>query len=755
MHRLLKRQLDRLKTPFDGESVDIQTVTQEMLDQLLEQVSKTYEEDEESYNLLQNSLKISSAEMRTLYKQLQERSEKRLEAIITATPDLIVHLNDRGECLDLFAQGKEHLLFVPQHECINRSIFDIFDRAIAEKFHKLISEALRTDKLQTLEYELTINGEKKFFEARMTPVKMTENNHKMVVALIRDITKSKEQEYLNRLSEIVFEEATEGILVVDHNSIVVRINPAMLHFLGIKEGDALGEHVKFFEKYVNPDSLQMINDEVDISDHWHGEIKIQNANKAAIPAWMTVNTIRDSLGQITNFVTMVTDISELQLVHDKLAYLAMHDTLTKLPNRTLIFDRLELAIASAHRHQKRGALFFLDIDHFKEINDNYGHEYGDLVLQAFADRISSVMRASDSLGRLSGDEFLLIIDDINDFDGITQIAQKLISLFETPISIKNSYFYITISIGIALFPDDGKDPETLIHAADEAMYLAKKHGRNNFQFYSQDLTQLSKEHLMIREQLEEAIHKREFTILYQPHYSLTDGSLQGIEALLRCTATQMRNIPITRVIAVAEESKLINAIGLIVLDECCKQLEYWNSISPEPIRLAINLSHNELGDAELTQNIKQSLLMHQVNPSMIEFDITEKTLEQNNVIIKKNIDELFALGCQFSIDDFGANQTSFSSITDFQFHKLKINHSLISHLTDNPKDQSIVSAIISMAKKLGFAVLAVGVEDEKQAELLRKLECDGAQGYLFNRPLTADEITKIIIEKRVGKSKII
>ncbi len=748
MHRLLKRQLDRLRVPIENGRISIDALDQKTLDQLLMTIEQTYNDDEESYNLLQNSLKVSSAEMRALYEQLQVKSRKRLEAVIAASPDLLFLLDKNGVYLDCYTTGKEYLLYKSIAKITNQSIFEIFEPELALKFHILITEALTTETLQRLEYKLLIGDEQKYFEARVIPSGIFVDGHNTVITLVRDITRSKEHEYLSHLSNIVFEEATEGIMISDSDRRVMRVNPAMIHILGIPEKDLLGKHSDFFSALITADVKTSIDTGMIQQGHWHGEIEIKHSQKESTLAWLTMDAVKNDLGEISNFVSMLTDISEIRYSRDKMTYLATHDVLTGLPNRTLLFDRLEHAIASSYRTQEMGALCFFDIDHFKKINDTYGHEIGDSILREFANRLTSSMRASDTVGRLSGDEFLLIISGAQNIESITRIAQKLITLFEAPIILECYNIKISISIGIALFPHDGSSPEALIRAADDAMYRAKQSGRNNFQFYSDELSSLSKEHIMIREQLEKAILENSFTLLYQPHYSLEDDSLRGIEVFLRCTATKMRNIPISRAIAVAEESQLINAIGIFVLNECSKQLEYWQSITKQPIRLVINLSPYELIGTQLTQNIKESLVMHQIEPSMIEFDITEKTLALKNKVIKKNVDELFALGCQFCIDDFGVGDTSFGDITDYHFHKLKIDPSLIRHLPENPKDQAIVSAIISMAKKLGLTVLAEGVESEEQANLLRELECDEAQGYLFNKPLTADEITQIILENK-------
>lgn len=753
MHRLLKRQLDRLNLRVQNNSADSNAIDKGTLDKLLAMVSETYEEDDANRDLLQNSLKISSAEMRELYLKLQKHSEKRLEAVIAATPDLMFLNNEEGIYLDVFAKGKEDLFYATKEQCIGKNIADIFDTDTADKLCEIIKDAIKTNTLQQLEYELMISGEKKYFEARVMPTGIIESGSSTVVTVVRDITAEKERERMFRLSEIVFEEATEGIMISDSDRYVVRVNPAMIHILGIPEKDLLGEHSDFFSTLIVADVKTSIDIGMTQHGHWHGEIEIKHSQKESILAWLTMDAVKNDLGEISNFVSMLTDISEIRHSRDKMTYLATHDVLTGLPNRALLFDRLDHAIASMSRHHDIGALFFVDIDHFKSINDNYGHQIGDLLLQEFALRLKHISRESDTLGRLGGDEFLMIVEDIETIDSVPLIARKISALFETPLIISDIKIDVTLSIGIALFPEDGKDSQTLIHAADQAMYNAKEKGRNNFQFFSHEFSKHSNEYFMIQNALKQAISNDSFTLLYQPQFSLVDGSLTGIEALLRCHEVAIEDIPVIRLITIAEESGLIGSIGRFVLRQCCQNVASWQMLAHHPMRVAINLSRKELSDPLLVKIIQENLLACGLQSSIIEFEITESTLIQSNATAKENIDALRTMGCQFSIDDFGTGYSSLTNLKEFNFDKLKIDKSFIDDIVNNHQDQVIVAATISMAKKLGLTILAEGVEYEDQAQILREFECDEAQGYLFSRPVTADKITQMLTENKKSTHK--
>jgi diguanylate cyclase (GGDEF)-like protein len=441
---------------------------------------------------------------------------------------------------------------------------------------------------------------------------------------------------------------------------------------------------------------------------------------------------------------MLTDISEIRHTREKLAFLATHDSLTKLPNRSMLFERLEHSIASMKHRRKQGALIFIDIDHFKDINDNYGHRTGDCLLQEIALRLQHFIRKNDTVGRLSGDEFLLIIEDIESVDAILLVVHKIKKLFERSFHIKNIEIDLTVSMGIALFPDDGESAGFLIHAADQAMYSIKKKGRNDYEFYSKEFSLLSSEYFKIQTAIKRAIKEDGFDILYQPQFSLVDGSLTGIEALLRCDEDEVKDIPIIQLITIAEESGLISAISHFVLKKSCKQISEWQEMVTAPLRVAVNLSRRELCEPGLVETIRQNIELCCLKPLMLEFEITESTLIQSSKTARKNIEQLRQMGCRFSIDDFGTGYSSLSNLKEFNFDKLKIDKSFVDNITTDNDDKIIVSATISMAKKLGLTVLAEGVENDSQAKILKGFGCDEVQGYLYSRPVAANVISDLL-----------
>jgi diguanylate cyclase (GGDEF)-like protein/PAS domain S-box-containing protein len=743
MHRLLRRQLK--KAGFDEQD---KTFDPRHFEHFLSLISKTYEDDDASRELLQNSLRVSSAEMRELYHQLQVKNERRLNAIVSAIPDIIFLIDANGLFLDVYAQNKEELLQMPPDAFLGRRIQELFDGTLADLFLGAIEKALRDQSLEHIEYHLPTSETIEYFEARIFPIGLEENETETVAIVVRDITHQKEQEKLFRLSEIVFKEATEGIMIENAERIIIRVNPALVKILGIPEEELLGKDSSYFDTILDAESKENIAQAMTNSGHWCGEIKLSINPQDPMLGWLNIDTVRDEQGNASYFVFMLTDISEIRRSREEMTYLATHDTLTGLPNRSLLFEHLDAAISAMKHLEKKGTLFFIDIDHFKEINDNYGHQAGDLLLKEVALRLQQIGRANDIVGRLSGDEFILIAEDIDNADAILKFLQRLKSLFSAPFHINTVEIELSVSIGVAIFPDDGNTADEVIHAADQAMYTVKKRGRNGYEFYSKEFSLLSSHYFRIETALKRAIRDKRFSIVYQPQFSLTDGSLTGVEALLRCHEEEIAHTPIIELITIAEETGLIGAISHFVLEKNCQQVAQWQRDIDDTLRVAINLSRRELCEPELYNIIHNNLNSCCIKPHMLEFEITESTLIQSNQAARNNIEKLRELGCLFSIDDFGTGYSSLSNLKEFQFDKIKIDKSFIDNLSGDEDDRIIVAATISMAQKLGLTVLAEGVENQAQAQILKNYGCDQVQGYLYGRPVSAEALTDLLVHNR-------
>lgn len=551
-----------------------------------------------------------------------------------------------------------------------------------------------------------------------------------------------------QLIEMVFQEATEGIIIEDKERNVIHANNAIGRMLGLSPSKLIGKNSSYLSQMIPQKIQDIIDQTMRTKGCWQGEVEISPPDSDKIYAWLTIDAIHDGEEELKHILIMITDISEIHQSKKKMEYMASYDTLTNLPNRAFLFEQLKQSIASMQHQRSNGMLLFIDIDHFKEFNDNYGHQIGDEVLLTVTKKITSICRKEDILGRLSGDEFLLISEDINDQHAVDKIIQKIQNIFKAPQKIGKLSLHISVSMGVALYPEHGQTPEALINAADQAMYSVKKQGRNNHAFYTKEMSDIANEYYFILTALKDAIYAENFTLAYQPQFLMKDKSLSGIEVLLRCTHSRLSNIPISRLISIAEEAGIIRDLTHLLLGMVCSQLHAWKLLKITLPKVSINLSRKELHEENLILTIHSHLSKYKIDPHDIELEITESALLNENVIVKENITRLQKLGHTFSIDDYGTGFSSLSNIKTFRFDKLKIDKSFIDNLATDKDDQVIVSATIEMAKKLGLKVVAEGVETKAQANLLKSFGCDIVQGFLYAKPLSRESMEKLLMKEK-------
>jgi diguanylate cyclase (GGDEF)-like protein len=439
-------------------------------------------------------------------------------------------------------------------------------------------------------------------------------------------------------------------------------------------------------------------------------------------------------------------VQMLKSVNEKLQHQAMHDALTGLPNRVLLFERIQLAIDSADRTQKQFALYFIDLDGFKAINDSLGHAAGDSVLKELASRLKNAVRKEDIVARLGGDEFVVMVGNIPDAGMASHIAEKLFECFKTSLIPDQVSLPISPSIGIALYPDDGTTVDELINHTDAAMYEVKAGGRNNYRFFEASMNVAMKRTIEIQRSLSAAIEKNEFFVQYQPKFDCADDSLLGAEALLRWKHSTLGLISPAEFIPVAERSGQIIALGKWVIDEVCRQMRAWHEGGMKPLKVAINLSQIQLRSPGIVEDILDITAAHGISPSMLMFEITETVAMQDAEATMAAIRQLQDAEFELAIDDFGTGYSSLSYLQQFGVQQMKVDRSFINNLTTNEKGQSIVAAIIRLAHSLNMEVVAEGVETEAQLALLKQLKCDQTQGYLLGRPMDISELRAMMVD---------
>ena len=478
------------------------------------------------------------------------------------------------------------------------------------------------------------------------------------------------------------------------------------------------------------------------------EIRLVRRDQSHTWIQLLASALHDRQGELLGYLGAISDISELKAAQIQMETLAFYDPLTGLANRRLFRNRLEKAVKSVQRSDASMALMFLDMDQFKRVNDTLGHDAGDILLKEVANRLSAVVRENDTVSRIGGDEFTILLTDVHHTSDVLIVAEKLLRTLARPIRIKGQDIVTTVSIGITLTPDDSTDPNTLMKNADLAMYRAKELGRNNFQFFSEDMNRSILEHLALEKEIGEALSREQFSLVFQPKISLFDFRVTGIETLLRWHHPEKGMIPPDRFIPVAEETGQILEIGSWVLEQSCRQISSLirSKVLPQTAKVAVNLSARQFNDPKLLQRIKNVLEITKIPPRCLELELTESTLMADVESAIATMQAIKKIGVAIAIDDFGTGYSSLSYIKRFPIDVLKVDRSFVMDIPEDKNDMAITAAVIAMAHKLSMTVVAEGVETEEQLHFLRRNNCDEGQGYLFSRPLSLAQLHQFLTD---------
>ncbi len=565
---------------------------------------------------------------------------------------------------------------------------------------------------------------------------------------------------LDRLVESLFVEReqalvmlhsiADAVITTDSNCLIRYINPAAEELTGQTNERAVGRplHEIFAvrEECSGKSGEDIVKECLEISEiiSFKGEVYYQDVMGRNHILGINAGPLRSSRKQAGGALLSINDITEKREALAKLTHQATHDPLTNLPNRMLLFDRLEQAIIRAIRNGSHVAILFLDLDNFKKVNDQVGHSGGDLLLQMIAERMKSVCRESDTVARLGGDEFIILLEGVTDTTMVAKVADKMLRLLRSPFRIHKNKFHVTGSIGVSIFPKDGEDADQLVKNADIAMYEAKKGGRNNFLFFSDEMNELIQGRLLLENELRSALSRSALELYYQPQIRLKDDKIVGVEALARWTAGTESYISPSSFIPVAEESGLILPLSEWVLSTACEQARIWQDEMSFPIRMSINISPRHfLGDSLLEQ-LERIIRQTGINPQNLDLEITEGVIMQD---ITRSVDimtKFNEMGGTISIDDFGTGYSSLAYLKEFPLHRLKIDKSFVNDIDQDSKNVGLAKTIITMGHGLGLEVIAEGVETAEQLSILRELGCDIVQGYYCSQPLSADEVTRLL-----------
>ena len=514
------------------------------------------------------------------------------------------------------------------------------------------------------------------------------------------------------------------------------------------------EHLSLQEWFemINPDDLIMVQQAWNrlVCDQESIALELRLVGRDGSNTWihLLAGALHDRNGDLLGYLGAISDISELKAAQIQMENLAFYDPLTGLANRRLFKNRLEKAVKSVMRSGTSMALMFIDMDQFKRINDTLGHDAGDMLLKEVAHRLNATVRENDTVSRIGGDEFTILLTDIHQTADALVVAEKILHALAKPIRIKGQDIVTTVSIGITLTPDDSTDVNTLMKNADLAMYRAKELGRNNFQFFSEDMNHSILEHLAMEKEIKEAIQRDQFTLMFQPKVSLFDYSVTGVETLIRWEHPEKGMITPDRFIPVAEETGQILDIGSWVLEQSCRQISSLirNEVLPASAKVAVNLSAKQFADPQLATQIRNVIEASSIPPECLELEITESTLMDDVETAIHIMQEIKKTGVSIAIDDFGTGYSSLAYIKRFPIDVLKVDRSFVMDIPEDKNDMAITAAVIAMAHKLSLEVVAEGVETQEQLHFLRRNNCDEGQGYLFSRPLSLGQLHQFLQE---------
>ena len=559
---------------------------------------------------------------------------------------------------------------------------------------------------------------------------------------VRDIRERKRTEEQLRRAATVFDTTQEAILITDAEHRIVTVNQAYTNITGFGADEVLGKDLRSLQSDRHEEAFyRRLWQTLENTGQWQGEIWNQRKNGEQYPAWGNISVVKNEHGEITNYVSVMSDISPIKRAEERLSHLAHHDALTGLPNRLAFSANLEQALERARRHHRKLALLFLDLDRFKLVNDTLGHAAGDQMLQVIADRLRHSVRAEDMAARLGGDEFTIVMEEISQAEDAALLAKKIIRVVAEPIHLNDRDIVTSASIGIGLFPDDAGNAGDLARAADSAMYRAKGRGRQTYEFYTTALTTRALEHMSIENGLRQALARNEFALCFQPQIEVATGKMRGVEALLRWRHPELGVLLPEQFIRIAEESRLIDAIGEWVLQTACAQAKAWKQAGLPVFRIAINLSGHQIIYDHPAETIRRALEQNGLRPGevLLELEITESVLQSGEQVVTA-LRQLRSLGISIAIDDFGTGYSSLSHLKHLPIDTLKIDRAFLRNIPHDADNNAIATAIISMGHSLGLRVVAEGVETQDQLEFLAEQDCDEAQGFFISEAVAAEHI---------------
>lgn len=671
-----------------------------------------------------------------------------LEGVFQESPEALILVDNEKRIIrvnNAFTQ-----IFCYRQEAVLGKHFSMLEGRFSLDFESLLNDGpdylKRERAIMAYRYQ---SGEVFAGETVMTPITNGKQREIATLIMIRDVSAQLNAETELRQAGTIFDSTSEGVMVIGLDKTIVNVNQAYTYITGYEKFESISRppHFLFSGEYDDHFYTEIWNEVVN-KGVWQGEIRNRRKGGQLYPEWLTLSVVRNSSGRITHYVGIFSDISKLKKSQEQLEFIAHHDDLTKLPNRLLFNARLEHAIKRAKRNRQLIAVMFLDLDRFKQVNDSLGHSAGDRLLVEVANRLTGQLREGDTVARLGGDEFTLLIEALDSPMHAARLAQKINAALVKPFQFSEQDYFISGSIGISFYPKDGEDIDTLLMAADAAMYQAKNKGKNGYQFYTQQMTHKAFEQLKLESQLRKALDGQEFSLYFQPQVSIESESVIGVEALLRWNHPSDGVVLPGNFIGVAEENGLIVPIGEWVVFEACRQATQWLAEGVEFGKVSVNISELQLQRSDIVKTVKKALKATGLPANLLELELTESVFMSDPDRSIEILTALRELGVHLAVDDFGTGYSSLAYLKRLPIQKLKIDQSFIRDLPNDDNDAAIARAVITLAHSLRISVIAEGVETSEQLAFLKLESCDEAQGFLYSRPVPSDKLTHFLQSRK-------
>jgi diguanylate cyclase (GGDEF)-like protein/PAS domain S-box-containing protein len=564
----------------------------------------------------------------------------------------------------------------------------------------------------------------------------------------RTLTEISSAEEDLKLRDRAIESSVSAICITDNlapDNPIVYVNPAFERITGYSNQDVLGRNARLLQG-TDLAQPELITIRAALHDQRPCRVVLRNYRKDGSMYWneLNISPVRNDAGTVTHYIGVHSDITDAKTHQDELARQANHDSLTGLPNRNLLWDRIDRACARTQRYGDFAAVAFLDLDNFKVVNDSLGHSLGDHLLRAVAARLESSLRAMDTVARLGGDEFVLVLSDHKSAQSVAGELRRIVESFSQPFAVDGRDVFITASVGVALYPQDAKDPESLMKSAELAMYRTKESGRNAYQLYTAEMQTTVTERLALESKLRRALERGELALHYQPQVDLRTNRIFGCEALIRWNQPDLGMVGPAKFIPLAEETGLIVPIGEWVMRTACLQSKAWQNAGLPGVTMAVNISARQFREKNLLQVVAKILAETGLDPTQLELEVTESVIMHDAQHVIAALQAFRDMGVKLSVDDFGTGYSSLSYLKRFPVDRLKIDQSFVRDITTDADDAAIAQVVITLGHTMNLRVIAEGVETPEQLAFLRRHQCDEMQGYLFGKPMPADEFGKLL-----------